>query len=243
MNKKNREGRCSLCGSIGKLTFEHVPPKTAFNDNPIYFQDYDRMFNERSFLYGKKIRLNQGFGSYTLCPSCNNNTGNWYAKDFAEFARFGMRDIHVSKLLGLNKFVTGRHHIAPLNILKQILTMFMSADKSGCLLNDKELTRFILDKDSQDFPKKYNVYVYSTLSSIKRLMGYSIVYDPNLGICKWSEINFQPYGYVLTEDSNPPDSDMYSIRYFSNFKYDYKIDILMKTPFLNVNNPMIGVYN
>jgi len=29
-------GECCICGKIGKLTFEHVPPKAAFNDRGVF---------------------------------------------------------------------------------------------------------------------------------------------------------------------------------------------------------------
>ena len=31
MSGKDQYGICHICGKIGRLTFEHIPPKTAFN--------------------------------------------------------------------------------------------------------------------------------------------------------------------------------------------------------------------
>ena len=28
-------GHCALCGKCGELTFEHIPPKSAFNKTPV----------------------------------------------------------------------------------------------------------------------------------------------------------------------------------------------------------------
>lgn len=30
---KTQTGKCALCGKEGKLTFEHIPPRAAFNSN------------------------------------------------------------------------------------------------------------------------------------------------------------------------------------------------------------------
>ena len=37
------EGTCCICGSHGKLSFEHVPPKQAFNDHGVFEADVMKM--------------------------------------------------------------------------------------------------------------------------------------------------------------------------------------------------------
>ena len=32
--RKKTIGKCALCGRIGELSFEHIPPKAAFNSTP-----------------------------------------------------------------------------------------------------------------------------------------------------------------------------------------------------------------
>src|ERR1700688_5296960 len=68
-------GTCCLCGSYGKLSFEHFPPRKAFNENPVLYseiQDWLAGGNPDKFS-GRKQR--RGVGAYTLCESCNNRTG------------------------------------------------------------------------------------------------------------------------------------------------------------------------
>jgi hypothetical protein len=93
LKKKYKEkptGYCQLGNQYGFLTFEHVPPRSAFNDRSIYIQGHEQLFEERSQLFGKKKRSHRGFGGYTLCASCNNKTGDWYARAFVSFAKQGM---------------------------------------------------------------------------------------------------------------------------------------------------------
>ena len=138
--------------------------------------------------------------------------------------------------------IRGDYHIKPLNIFKQILTMFMSADKSGHLRSQKDLVNFILNKEKTRLPEKYKVYLYSTLSPIKRMLGYSVVYNEKLGIQKWSEINFQPFGYLLAEESGPAHEHMCEISKFGIYNYNEKISVEITTAYLNVNSPWIGIY-
>jgi hypothetical protein len=237
--KKKIQGNCALCGEFKKLSFEHVPPAAAFNDKPIFIQGHEHLMNEKSYLFGKKMKSNKGFGGYTLCEPCNNNTGDWYARDFAEFAHQGMEIIKKTKP---QYIIQGLYTIKPLNVIKQILTMFMSADKSGHLRSQKDLVEFLMNKESVGMPEKYSVFLYSNLSQKKRMMGYSIVYNPKLGIQKWSEINFHPFGYLLAEESKAAHEHMCDISNFGNIEYDKVLSMIISTAYLNVESEWIGTY-
>ena len=77
--RKMQHGKCALCGAVGDLTFEHVPPQKAFNNLRTISLSWDE-----AMLLGPeapvKGKIKQGgVGGYTLCSSCNNDTGAWYA--------------------------------------------------------------------------------------------------------------------------------------------------------------------
>jgi len=138
--------------------------------------------------------------------------------------------------------ITGNYIIKPLNVLKQIFTMFFCADKSGHLLSQKDLVEFVLTREKRNVPSKYKIFLYSTLSPKKRMIGYSVVYAGIKGIQKWSEINFQPFGYLLAEESIAAQNDQYDITSFGNSAYDEQVSIEITTPYLNVDSPWIGTY-
>jgi hypothetical protein len=236
---KNIYGDCALCGKYKKLSFEHVPPQSAFNNKPIFRQTHEHLTDSNSFVYGLRMRSNKGSGGYTLCESCNNDTGDWYARDFSDFAHQG---VEILKNSNNPFYVNGFYQIKPLNVFKQILTMFIAIDKSGILRSNKALVNFILNKESIECPIEYKVYLYYTLSVKYRMMGYSFIMDPKLGFQKWSEINFPPFGYVLAEDSLAPFERMVDLTDFKNYKYDEKSSIEFIAPYLIVESPWIGTY-
>lgn len=238
-NKKNIEGNCALCGEFKKLSFEHVPPAAAFNNKPIFVQNHEHLTDQSSYVYGKKMNSNKGLGGYTLCQTCNNTTGDWYARDFADFARQGMQIIRQTQ--GQN-FITGIYKIKPLNVIKQILVMFMSADKSGYLQSQRDLVEFLLNKESIGVPERYGIHLYSNLSAKKRMIGYTTVRNSKLGFQKWSEINFQPFGYLLTDDSKPAHAHMLNITNFGNTNYGQELSVGISTAYLNVESEWIGTY-
>ncbi len=94
---KNHFGKCALCGKECELTFEHVPPRAAFNSTPTRPVSENEIFKEE--VINDKERMpwdteglkyqnqQQGMGRYSLCHECNNNTGSWYGDAYITFAR------------------------------------------------------------------------------------------------------------------------------------------------------------
>lgn len=239
------EGICAICGTFAKLSFEHVPPQSAFNNKPILIQTGEHLTDRASRLYGKKVKSNKGFGSNTLCESCNKNTGSWYGRAFADFAHQGMDILTNASNESKLPEVSGEYNIRALNVFKQIMTMFMSADKAGILRSDKKLTAFILDKFSNDFPGQYKLFIYSNASPLKRMLGYMHVAEATnleFGIQKWSEINFKPFGYLLADDSRAPHEWMVDITSWHKIPYDASCKLKMTTAYLKVSSPIIGTY-
>ncbi|WP_374163794.1 hypothetical protein [Arcticibacter sp. MXS-1] len=236
------EGNCALCGNWKPLTFEHIPPQCALNNKAIFIQKHEHLNDENSRLFGKKMRSQRGFGKQTICASCNNDTGNWYVKDFCEFSNQGL------EILTLNtqkEYVSGEYTIKPHNVLKQILMMFVAADSGGSVGEIKGVRDYLLNRENSNFPNDLKIFLYSNSSTHKRMLGYMIIgdFDENGPIIsKWSEINFRPFGYFLTHESEPPNPFMVDITAFSKVPFDKKMIVTLTTPYFIVDNPMIGFY-
>lgn len=83
--KKKRYGRCRICQKFGRLTKEHVPPASAFNDRA-YREYYVDQVNQAELLQwtSKEINAN-GIWVFSLCETCNNKTGTAYGSAYAAF--------------------------------------------------------------------------------------------------------------------------------------------------------------
>jgi hypothetical protein len=232
---------CILCGKNVQLTFEHIPPKCAFNNDLIYIQKHEQMVEEKSPLFGKYQRSHKGFGKYCLCANCNNITGNWYAKAFCDFAQQGQKILTESNNIELT---SGSYIIKPKNVLKQILLMFLCADAAGILREKSGVLSYLLDKKSSAFPEKLNIFLYSNASHCKRMMGYSFGADFGTGEkFQWSEINFKPFGYFMTYDSNPPNKFMVNISKFNDIDYNRDLNVEITLPNLHVSSQVLGSYD
>lgn len=238
MVSTKKYGKCAICSKEGKLSFEHIPPKSAFNKYPVSIKNHEHLNDSNSKLFGKASKSPRGFGRHTLCVLCNNNTGSWYGKDYTNFAYQSLEFLKNST----GDYLEGVYEIKPLRVIKQILSMFMSADKTGHLRSNDQLVNFILNKNKRGLPKEYKIFLYSTHSNNYRMMGYQIVSVGGV-INKWSEINFPPFGFLLCENSGPAHQDMVDITDFSKYKLDQEKKIIIETVILKIKDAWIGMYD
>lgn len=234
-----REAICRVCGNYRKLTFEHVPPQSAFNSNPVFFQKSIHLHDKESYLYGKRILSNHGAGGYYLCKSCNNLTGSYYGESYKKFAYTGM--MALTFRIWASKTIVFEYAIKPLNILKQVLSMFMAIDTSDQLLNLEGLSSFILDRKSKALPESMRVFIYHTTTMQVR-NGWGMARTEK-GTHFLGEITFPPFGIVYTLKSEPIRNDFLEITDFKNFTFNQTIQTRLSIPFLTPKTYIPGLYN
>jgi hypothetical protein len=138
-------GICHICGQEKKLSFEHVPPRAAFNDRPVLrtaFEDF--LCSENPDEIKGEIQQ-RGAGAHTLCEKCNSDTGSWYGGPYAKWASQAMQLIIETRgkpSLGYS------FNLFPLRVLKQIICMFFSANSPQYQALNTDLVRFVLNRES-----------------------------------------------------------------------------------------------
>ncbi len=227
MGKKHL-GRCALCKQACELTFEHIPPAAAFNSTPAkpvsgdkIIEDDDRMPWDTTGL--KYYNQQRGMGKYSLCKSCNNNTGTWYGYEYIKLAHiihsaFGDKDISLKGGIGIKD-------VYPLRFIKQVLSMFCAINS----LTDKRfdsLREFVLNKNSKGIDKtKYKLCMYFTKSNLVKYAPLTVILRINKNGTNESialtEITAYPLGFILYLD--PTDTweyDGFDITSFADIEYD-----------------------
>ena len=204
----NKYGKCAICGLQRNLTFEHIPPRKAFNSSRVQRIENDNFINKVSGndekkpwdtagIHGRIIQ--QGDGGYYLCDKCNQNAGSWYMNEYVDIARAVASSMANSDNTNYNYCSFGLK-IYPLRFFKAIITMF--CDLNDCY-GDNSLRDFLLNKESNDFnSKKYSVYLYlvsPSSISLGRVIGSSII---GIGhtFLNMSEISTFPIGMQLYID-------------------------------------------
>ncbi len=214
--KPQKDGVCHVCGTATALTFEHVPPRSAFNDKPVLYREIEGLLNGSERSSRKGFVVQKGMGAYTLCSECNNRTGAWYGRSFVEWAYQGM--CYLQSGAG-NRKLCLLFHIYPLRVLKQIVCMFCTCN--GATWATDEMRAFVLQKEKRYIPDGWRVHVYYSPSRQLRNTGIiARINTNNSKIDCFSEITFPPFGYVMTRDPDqPPDDRLVDITFFSEYSY------------------------
>lgn len=238
-------GTCHICGAQGELTFEHVPPRSAFNRYRILQVDLQDMFSSGNIDKPRGKIQQRGFGAFTLCGSCNNSTGRWYGDAYAKWARQAMGIVigtrgKPSLMYPFNLF--------PLRVLKQVVCMFFSVNSPSFQRDQSDLVKFVLNRESREFPPHIRIYAFYTLGARSRAAGVSGLVK-GLGTSKWtfrtiSEVTFPPFGFVMTLGNQEPlDQRLVDISGFSAFEYkDWRVGISMRLPLMPIYTAYPGDY-
>jgi len=227
-------GFCHICGLYSKLSFEHVPPRSAFNNHPVLAADIKNLIGkwdgEIKNIKGKIHQL--GSGGYTLCEKCNSDTGAWYGNAFADWAFQAFRVFHFTKGKPTLYY---QFRIFPLRVIKQIVCMFFSANGEKFRKLHPDLVGFVLNKEKKYIKPDVRIYTYYNLSNVSRQSGIATV----LNVEKRkhhtiSEIAFFPLGYVMTIESEVPDDRPVDISFFANYAFNDWKEFSLQLPVLPV---------
>ena len=145
---KKKHGMCALCKKETDLTFEHIPPRAAFNSKPSRPIKVADLIKHKEMMPWetdglKYENLQQGMGYSCLCQSCNNLTGTWYGDSYVKFAQAAAYVVKASPEIRKNsvEFLD----IYPLRVIKQIVSMFCSINPPDRFDLD-DLRKFVINK-------------------------------------------------------------------------------------------------
>jgi len=249
-NRKRKTiiGKCRICGQEGKLSFEHVPPQKAYNQETVI------EYTLENWIRSRKVKGKQrqgGIGEYTLCEKCNPDTGAWYGTEYGRWATMAFDALNILNnnpdiLSSKNAIAITLKDAYPLRFLKQVITCLFSvisvSPGSDFADNNPELVKFILDKNQTNLPETYNFYLslYRKPSILRRipLAGkLKVLYKKDMsGNIIYGTIKSKPAS-VFSEMAHPPFalvmahgtlfSDATDISYFKNFRYDEHMDLIL----------------
>jgi hypothetical protein len=209
-------GECCICGYVGKLTFEHVPPRAAFNDRRVFQAKIDDLLGGK-WLPGEDLKsgkyVQRGAGRHSRCAKCNNETGAWYGTAYVDFARQAMILLHRSNGKMSLAYPYG---IFPLRVLKQIIVMFFSACGPSLRKAHPDLVGFVLHRSQRYFPRNVQIWAYlhdPVESTSTRQSGVTGMMRPS-GEYVFSEIAFPPFGLVMSFNAKPVSQKLCNLTHF-----------------------------
>lgn len=211
-------GTCRICNrNVAELTFDHVPPRAAFNNEQtrVYGLDDWMRRGDDGLLTGGRLEQ-RGAGDYTLCADCNNKTGSWYGTELRRAAKSAasiLRQLPLDELdakleptwasVASRKGATRPH---PLRLIKQVLTMLLATSPHALSAAHPELADFILEREATGLLARFQFYLALYAGPLARSTGVAQRLDIASGrFDTLVEVAFPPYAYVMTIDS--PDDE------------------------------------
>jgi hypothetical protein len=220
--KVTQRGICKLCKLDKELTYEHIPPQSAFNKNTKFYriQSTEYFQKAKEYLSGDlkpKTRKEQGgVGDYCLCRDCNGYLGSKYVRDYKKLAEISYSII---KLYPNAKCY--EYEISEINLLKfikQIISIFICCNDINFTDDYPGLIEFVVDEKSNNLPERYQLYMY--LNDKGNLRSGNLNYLSEYGaIC---EFTFMPFGFVLNIDNPNQIMELSKITNFKNFNPSLK---------------------
>ena len=187
-------GICCIYGKESDLTFEHIPPRAAFNHFNLKLYDFWGYLTQNKTRYQS---LQNGAGRYSLCASCNNRTGEWYGAAFAEFVSQGMQ-YYKSGATGI---VGVPYTFYPLRVLKQVVSCFASVNGPQWCQQHPLIRQFLLNPEEHRFPVNIDIRMYMQSVGRSKLDGISGQMNPFTGECfVGSEFGHPPFSFICVAD-------------------------------------------
>jgi hypothetical protein len=152
--RKKRYGRCRICQNFRRLTKEHVPPESAFNDRG-YLEYYVAKSNEAERIRWETRDVDsKGIYLFTLCEPCNIRTGALYGADYLKFVRaFSSVATPENARLAVTARVEG---FFPARVIKQAISMMLSTSDAN-FFNGYERVASPLVADDTSLPPEFSV--------------------------------------------------------------------------------------
>jgi hypothetical protein len=214
------EGNCWLCGHFGKLSKEHIPPESAFNDFPLLLMKVDERSSKTGVLEWASEGTQHGLYFRSLCQECNNKYGRLYGGAYVDLVRQiaerigDVQDFHRISLLGVKR---------PLAILKQIMLQFVTANGPGFAQANGWVQPFVRSRTNADVPRNVCIYLFASNAHGSRKSGVSAHIDLKTSRTHVvSEFTFWPLGTVISFNGEIPDNRLTPIHHWVQYPFDYK---------------------
>jgi hypothetical protein len=229
---------CRICRTTsGALSYEHVPPRSSFNDERVTVHGMENWLAREDGEPWPGGRIEQrGAGDRTLCERCNNNTGSWYGNELALATRAAARLLREAPLakfdastepgyaqIRIKQTPTSPH---PLRFIKQVVTMILATSPPELPLNHPELGDFVADRERTGLLDRFQFYLTLFAGPIARSTGVVTRYDGTRErFDTFVEVAFPPFAYVMAIGSEPDAIETCNITGFVDVGYNARADL------------------
>lgn len=186
-----------MCGSTN-LTFEHIPPKSCLNSEPVQDWDWPGVMSK----FRGTVKYRRALGRSSLCKSCNNNLGS---RSIPEQKRFTLRAHELISRSSGHPEIEATIELQPGQLVRQLATMAVAMGSFEYHKHQWFQHLIEIAKGSRRQPGDVGFWIYLNPTSHVRLVS-GPTHETTFGngwrptvVC---EISRYPLGYVMMWDSD-----------------------------------------
>lgn len=246
MNDKEKQhmGYCSICGEYTNLSFEHIPPENALNNQRAKMYSGNEIVKKIKGEKARYIQQQRGTGKYSLCEKCNNDTGSWYAPAYNLMAKATAWALQNRNPLNHGDVLAfSTKSFEPLAFVKQVITMFCSTiplEQVQRLGFDK----YILEKENNSIDcSLFDLRIYLIdPETVPFMTGPCTLLLGDISKNEFetvsvAELGIYPFGFILNFNPEYQISYGTSLTKLLGTEYGKKYDFMWKLMRLERNDP------
>lgn len=247
------EGRCRLCGVQGKLTKEHLPPASANNKGTVTAYDFDAWLTSDGELERVQGNSQQGgLFAHTLCASCNNKTGSWYAEEYRRWAERTMQIF--AQMSSPLKEIDKRQDVSGVEVLfqsvdpgafvRQCLTIMCSMSGPWDLAGrHPDVQRIILEKEAAPLPEPLSLGLGFLAGPLGRTTGPTLHLELESQKWQWMiELAYPPILINMVLAGSPLDYPLLDLGQYTGSIPGDRTDLEFTAPIVFTHTPYPGDY-
>jgi hypothetical protein len=210
--------RCRLCGTLEDLSFEHVPPKSAFNRDRAEMLGLDAWLEREKSTGrpGRRGNISQrGSDVRTLFRTCNSRAGRLYVPEMARWVRIGRNALcdnreavdHADTTVSTLGMGLKINEVRPGRFVKPMVTMLLAIAPIGIPAGYPGLAAYARDPGVTALPDGMSLYLNFYLGPISRFVGSAaVVRESGKATYAVTELAYPPFAdaLVMGEPADAP---------------------------------------
>jgi hypothetical protein len=229
---------CRICGTVTKLSFEHVPPKGVGNSSRVEMlglEDWLRREEEGAEV--KPTISQKGSGAYSLCRDCNSRAGELYVPEFQKLHSSGIQALSCLDLPTLDGRPDAGYveisakGVKPGRLTKQFATMMLAISPGTFAQANPDLTEYARVPEKVGLPDRYRFYLALFAGPYARYNGGSAAIhfndDGSFDTIPVWELAYPPFSYVMTIDETAPALEVGNVTGFVDVGIDQVAEVTM----------------